>query len=175
MKKNIIFILTAVILIAVFVIRSDIQFGNDVNIEEITPGSRVVTVSIRCDAVLENYDMLDPSLRSDEYVPPDGIILGETEYALQEGDTVFDVLYRAVRHNKIQLDYQGSAQSSYGSVYVRGINNLYEYSCGSDSGWVYLINGSSPEVSCSKYIPDDGDKIEWIYTLGDGYYTGSAG
>lgn len=119
MKKNILIILAAVILIAVFAVRLDFQPGGDAVIDEITPESKVVTISIRCDEILENYDKLDPSLRSDEYVPPDGIILAETEYALRDGDTVYDILYRAVRQNKIQFDFQGSDQSIFGSVYVR--------------------------------------------------------
>lgn len=168
MKKNILIILAAVILIAVFAVRLDFQPGGDAVIDEITSDSKVVTISIRCDEILENYDKLDPSLRSDEYVPPDGIILAETEYALRDGDTVYDILYRAVRQNKIQFDFQGSDQSIFGSVYVRGINNLYERSCGPKSGWVYMVNGKSPGISCSKYVPGDGDKIEWVYTLGEG-------
>ncbi len=30
------------------------------------------------------------------------------------------------------------------SVYVEGINNIYEFSCGEQSGWMYEVNGVYP-------------------------------
>ena len=34
---------------------------------------------------------------------------------------------------------------------MEGINNLYEFSCGDLSGWIYSVNGSFPSISCSEY------------------------
>ena len=92
------------------------------------------------------------------------MILPPTEYVLRPGDTVFDILDRAVRYNKIQMEYQGSDENSYGSVYIRGINYLYEFSCGPLSGWMYRVDGEYPNFGCSKYELKDGQNIEWIYT-----------
>ena len=97
-----------------------------------------VTISIRCDAVLDNYDDLWPELQSDEFVPPDGVILPETAYVLREGDTVFDILDRAARYNRIQMEYQGGDKNSFGSVYIQSIHYLYEFSCGPLSGWMWV-------------------------------------
>ncbi len=134
------------------------------HIDDITEDSQTVTLSISCDSILENYDKLDDNLKSSEFVPSDGVILKPTEYVLRQNDTVFDVLYRAVRSKKIQFEYQGADENSFGSIYVKGINYLYEYSCGSQSGWVYTVNGKHPEYGCSKYKLKDGDSIDWIYT-----------
>lgn len=134
------------------------------HIDDISPYSETVTISIRCDTVLANPDDLDPALKQGDYIPSDGVILPPTEYVLRPGDTVFDILDRAVRYNKIQMEYQGSDENSYGSVYIRGINYLYEFSCGPLSGWMYRVDGEYPNYGCSKYELKDGQNIEWIYT-----------
>ena len=51
------------------------------------------------------------------------------------------------------------------NVYIRGINNVYEFDFGELSGWIYLVNGKQPPVGAGNYIPKDTDVIEWIYTL----------
>ena len=132
------------------------------HIDDITPESETVTVSIRCDTILQNYDDLDPALRSDEFVPPDGVILPPTEYVLRPGDTVFDILDRAVRYNKIQMEY------------LQGIHYLYEFSCGPLSGWMYCVDGEFPNYGCSKYVLQDGQTVEWVYTCDLGRDVGCA-
>ena len=106
MKKDIVAIFGIILLIAVLINGTEIQSVDEyylTHIDDITPESETVTISIRCDTILDNYDDLDPALRSEEFVPPDGVILAPTEYVLRPGDTVFDILDRAVRYNKIQM------------------------------------------------------------------------
>lgn len=167
MKKDLVIILAIILLVVVLIMGTNFQSVDEfylTHIDDITDDSETVSLSIRCDAILDNYDKLKPELRSPEYVPPDGVILPETEYVLREGDTVFDILHRAVRHNRIQFEFQGAEKNPFGSVYVQGINYLYEFSCGSNSGWIYRVNGEYPKVGCSKYVLEDKDRIEWIYT-----------
>ncbi len=78
----------------------------------------------------KNYHKLDKALQSEEYVPADGLILPKTTYVLREGDTVFNILDRTARYNKIQLEYQGADRNLLGTVYIQGIHYLYEFSCG---------------------------------------------
>ena len=167
MKKDILAISVIIFLIAVVINGTNIQSTDEyylTHIDDSTPDSKTVTISIRCDTILDNYDDLDPALRSEEFIPPDGVILPPTEYVLRPGDTVFDILDRAVRNNKIQMEYQGADQNSYGSVYIQGIHYLYEFSCGHLSGWMYRVDGEFPNYGCSKYELKDGQIIEWIYT-----------
>lgn len=167
MKKDLLALLFVVLVIAVVVNGTHIQSVDEyylTHIDDITPESETVTISIRCDTILDNYDDLDANLQSEEFVPPDGIILSETEYVLRPGDTVFDILDRAVRYNRIQMEYQGANKNNFGSVYIQGINYLYEFSCGTLSGWMYMVNGEFPDYGCSKYELKDGDVIEWVYT-----------
>ena len=127
---------------------------------------RSVTITIRVDTLLKNWDLLDPSLQSEKYVPQNGVILKTTTYELlSEEDTVWDVLQRATKEHKIQIEYQGANENIYNSVYIEGINHLYEFSAGPLSGWMYKVNGVYPNYGCSQYTLQDGDVIEWHYTV----------
>lgn len=117
------------------------------------------TISIRCDTILDNMDSLDPGKAP--YVPDDGWILwAEVEFI--EGETVFDVLKRVCSAYGIQLEYSWTPM--YNSYYIEGIHNLYEFDCGSESGWMYKVNGWFPNYGCSSYTLSDGDTIVWCYT-----------
>lgn len=41
---------------------------------------------------------------------------------------------------------------------------LSEFDCGSDSGWMYCVNGSFPGVGASAYTLSNGDVMRWQYT-----------
>ncbi len=167
MKKDILLIFVLV-LFAVFVIRGvDIRSVDDyydAHPEEVRPGSKTVTLSIDCRTIYDHYDDLEEALKKGEYLPKDGWILPETTIVLEEGDSVFDVLIRATRIYHIPMEYQGTDQNIYNSVYVQGIQYLYEFSCGPLSGWTYAVNGEPADVGCSMKKPADGDKITFIYT-----------
>lgn len=174
MKKDLLALLGIILIIAVIINGTEIQSVDEyylTHIDDITPESETVFISIRCDAILNNLDDLDDNLR--EFIPPDGVILPTTEYVLRNGDTVFDILDRAVRYNKIQMEYQGAKQNSFGSIYIQGINFLYEFSCGPLSGWMYRVDGVFPNYGCSKYELKDGQNIEWIYTCDLGQDVGA--
>lgn len=121
------------------------------------------TISIRCDTILNNWDNLDPAKAG--YVPSDGWIL-YAELGFSEGETVFEVLQRACSDYGIQLEYSWTPM--YGSYYVEGINNIYEFDCGYSSGWMYQVNGWFPNYGCSEYALSDGDNIVFSYTC-EGY------
>ena len=166
-KKDILAALIIILLLAFVISGTKIHSVYEyylTHIDDITPQSATVTLSIECKTVLENLSVLDPALKAGDFVPEDGVILPCTRYVLRPGDTVYDILSRAVRYNKIQMEYQGADKNSFSSVYIKGINYLYEFSCGPLSGWMYTVNGIFPQYGCSKYELSDGDRIEWVYT-----------
>ncbi len=118
------------------------------------------TISISCSKILENMDKLDKSKKS--LIPPDGYILKETRVTYSEGETVFDVLKRVCTENRIHLEF--SESPLYGSVYIEGINNIYECDCGSMSGWMYCVNGNFYNYGCSGYQLSQNDRVELLYT-----------
>ncbi len=125
-----------------------------------TAAKKTCTITIRCDTILNNMDNLDSS--KEAYVPSSGIILSTTTVEIQDGDTVFDVLKRVCNAAGIQLEY--SYTPAYGTYYIEGINHLYEFDCGNESGWMYKVNGWFPNYGCSSYTVADGDVIVWCYT-----------
>jgi len=58
-------------------------------------------------------------------------------------------------------------------MYVQGINNLFEFDYGSESGWLYSVGGEFQNVSCGSYTVKDGDYVEWYYTLDFGKDVGA--
>lgn len=131
-----------------------------VQTEDNTSGELTCTISINCSTVLDNMDMLAEDKVS--IVPSDGVILAEQTVSFTEGESVFDVLLRATKDNKIHMEFMNTP--IYNSAYLEGIGNLYEFDCGELSGWQYRVNGVFPSYGCSKYILEPGDKIEWVYT-----------
>ena len=118
------------------------------------------TIEIRCDTILNNMGNLTAG--KEGYVPSNGTILGTSAVAFTEGETVFDVLQRVCDSTGIQLEYSWTPM--YDSYYIEGINHLYEFDCGNESGWMYKVNGWFPNYGCSSYDLQDGDTIVWCYT-----------
>lgn len=129
------------------------------------------TMSIRCDTVLNNTAWLDAE--KVELVPKDGVIYAEQTVTFYEGESVFNLLVREMKRNKIHMEFENTP--IYNSAYIEGIGNLYEFDCGELSGWMYKVNDWFPNYGCSRYQLREGDKVEWVYTcdLGrdvGGYY-----
>ena len=118
------------------------------------------TIEIRCDTVLDNMENLSDG--KEAYVPENGCILSSSTVDFTEGETVFDILERVCSYAGIQLEYSWSPV--YDSYYIEGMNHLYEFDCGNESGWMYKVNGWYPNYGCSAYTLNDGDAIVWTYT-----------
>lgn len=116
------------------------------------------TILVECSTINDNLKDLDKGLKG--HIPKDGIILKEQEVSFEKDDSVYDVLSRELKKNNILMEASFTAKSAY----VEGIDNIYEFSCGELSGWMYSVNGEYPQVSCSDYKVKDGDKIQWRYT-----------
>ena len=167
MKKDILIVFAIILALAVFIGGSEFQSVDEyylVHIDDIKEDSETVFIEISCADILSHMDKLDPNLNSPEFLPADGVILPLTEYVLRPGDTVFDLLQRTVRYNHIQMEFQGADKNAFGSVYIQGINYIYEFSCGPQSGWVFYVNGEFPDRGCSTYELKDGDKVSWQYS-----------
>ena len=118
------------------------------------------TISIRCDTILDNMEKLVEG--KEKYVSSNGVILATSSVQFYDGETVFDVLKRTCKAAGIQLEYSWTPM--YNSYYIEGINHLYEFDCGEESGWMYKVNGWFPNYGCSAYTLKDGDVIVWCYT-----------
>ena len=118
------------------------------------------TLSVRCDTVFNNMSWLNPEKA--ELLPQNGEIFAEQMVTFYEGESVFNLLVREMKKNKIHLEFENTP--IYNSAYIEGINNLYEFDCGELSGWMYRVNGWFPNYGCSRYQLKEGDRVEWIFT-----------
>lgn len=87
-------------------------------------------------------------------------ILNNYKVPFKKGDTVYTALKNACKNKKIQFEYSGGGDS----IYINGIDYLYEFDCGDLSGWEYSVNGKFPNVGCNAYKLKNGDEIRWLYT-----------
>ena len=132
------------------------------------------TFSIECSTILNNLDDLNADKL--DAVPSSGVILSKQSVIFYEGESVYDVLQRVCKENGIHME--ASWTPIYNSAYVEGIHNLYEFDCGTGSGWMYRVNGWYPNYGCSRYQLAQGDNVEWRYTcdlgadIGGGYAIG---
>lgn len=115
------------------------------------------TVTVECKSILDHMDELKEG--HEEFVPDDGYIIKNYTYKAKAGYTAYDALKSACNNNDIKLTAQ---KTSYG-VYISGINNLDEFDCGKQSGWMYSVNGIMPNTTCGNVTVDDGDSIVFTY------------
>ena len=117
-------------------------------------------LTIACKTILNNMGDLTPG--KEGLVPSDGIIFKRQAVTFYEGESVFDVLKRETRKNRIHME--SSFTPMYNSAYIEGIANLYEFDCGQNSGWMYCVNGWYPNYGVSRYVVQENDEIQFNYT-----------
>lgn len=133
------------------------------NVIELTT-ENTCTVAVSCETLLANSELLNKEKRL--LVPPDGFILPPEHIAFYDGESAFDVLLRTLKQKNIHMDF--SYTPMYDSMYIKGINNIYEMDAGAQSGWLYSVNGATPSYSCSQYMLRDGDIVEFVYSCNQG-------
>lgn len=131
-------------------------------------GKTTCSITVRCDSVLNNMHILAENKKS--IIPQNGIIFENKQAEFYDGETVFNVLVRELKKNKIHFEYEKTPL--YNSAYIEGIGNLYEFDCGDLSGWLYKVNGKTPGAGCSQYVLSDGDVVEFIYSCNMGIDVG---
>ena len=90
------------------------------------------------------------------------------EVQCTENYSVKDVLLQVLEERN--LDHKASTTNQYDSYYIKGIqipgsdSFLEEFSNGPDSGWMYRVNGWTPDYAGDRYFLQDGDEIVFFYT-----------
>ena len=125
-----------------------------------TVAAQNCSLSISCSDILKNKDKFSAEQLSVVH-NNDGLIYQASGIAFKDGETVYDVLVRELKAKNINVDHATSPL--YGAIYINGIDNIYQKDFGSNSGWLYAVNGIQPPVGCSNRKLKSGDKIQWIY------------
>ena len=130
---------------------------NNQTITSTKPKNKTVTIAISCKTAINNGLNKKPGF---SHLPSNGIILQNMKVEFNEGDTVFDILVKVTRKKGIHMEYRGSGSNTY----IEGINNLYEFDGGSNSGWMYSVNGVYPNYGVGAYKVKSSDVIKFNYT-----------
>ena len=138
--------------------KTTLQKENDDKVTQTTSSEINCSITIECKSILDNMDDLKKG--HEKYVPKNGIMLDNYKTTLKGKSTVYDLLKKACNDKGITY----TAKDTMYSVYIVGINNIDEKDCGKNSGWMYSVNGSYPNVSVDSKKLKDGDKVVFTYT-----------
>ncbi|MBQ9002486.1 MAG: DUF4430 domain-containing protein [Eggerthellaceae bacterium] len=97
------------------------------------------------------------SLKIDASAVDKGVLYDDANTAA-EGTTVYDALIAT----GLDLDVKQNG----GMTYVDGIDGVVGSEVSPTSGWMYSINGESPDDSADQHKIADGDTIEWTFFKG---------
>lgn len=88
--------------------------------------------------------------------------IARTTLTVNTGATVYDVFTKVLRDNG--YTYAGAENNYVSSITSPSGVRLLEFTNGPNSGWMYMVNGTHPEVGLRDYILKNGDNIVWHYT-----------
>lgn len=140
------------------------------------------TVRIECNTIYDNIDKLRSSKQA--FLPASGVILDNVKVELVGGETAFDVIKKACEENVctdnceyckvsgVQIEY--TYTPAFNNYYIEGIHQIYEKDCGTQSGWMYSVNGVFPDVGTSSYTVSPGDVIVFSFTCNMGEDIGNS-
>lgn len=92
-----------------------------------------------------------------------GVWLKKTTIELKKGATVYHAFTKALA-GESDLSAEG-AESGYVKSMTKGGTTLAEFDKGANSGWLYNVNGETPNTPMTKYKLEDGDDIVWFYSM----------
>ena len=134
------------------------------------------TVRIECKTIYENLSKLKSGKVN--FLPTSGVIIDNVKVELNGGESAFDVIKKACEENVctdkckycqangVQIEY--TYTPAFNNYYIEGIHQIYEKDCGTQSGWMYSVNGAFPDVGTSSYKVSSGDVIVFSFTCNMG-------
>lgn len=159
-RKKPLFLAVGAVMLAAFavIIFSDIRTPEEYYASASDNSGKGITVSVSA-SCFNAIDASEKAVRDIE-LPSDGYIITLQSVSVAEGSTAFDALISAARRQEVTVDHTNSLMG----VYVSGIGGLYEFDYGSESGWLYYVNGEKPSAAMSQYTLSEGDTVELVYT-----------
>ena len=141
-----------------------------------TKMKKYCTVRIECNTIYDNLSKLKEGKK--DFLPSSGVILDNVEVELSGGESAFDVIKKACEENVctdnckyckangVQIEY--TYTPAFNNYYIEGIHQIYEKDCGTQSGWMYSVNGNFPDEGSSSYTVSSGDVIVFSFTCNMG-------
>lgn len=99
----------------------------------------------------------------------DSVIFPATKIGIEAGESVLDVSLKVLKQYKIQFEASGVGSATY----IKGIDDLYQFDEGPQSGWLFKVNDTFPEEGSGAYEVKSGDTVQWVYTVNLGKDVGA--
>ena len=115
------------------------------------------------DSEMKIFDVLpdDDNAIALRIIGRDGSLILEAWAEYHTDTSAADLTEQICRAKKIPF-----VTSGMGSLrYVKGIDNIFEFDDGPESGWVYTVGGEVMGISSGIYTVQPGDAVIWRYTL----------
>ena len=140
------------------------------------------TVKIECTTIYDNLPKLKSGKQS--FLPTSGVIIDDEKVELNGGESAFDVIKKTCEENVctdnckyckangVQIEY--TYTPAFNNYYIEGIHQIYEKDCGTQSGWMFSVNGEFPDVGTSSYEVSSGDVIVLSFTCNMGEDIGNS-
>ena len=131
-------------------------------VEEKGPVSINCTITIDCSSISGTGALTaagNPQLES--YAANPTILSVNMNVSDTSGDGkvgVDEALKQACDAYGIQYEFKSSS-------YVSGINYLYEFNAGPNSGWMYNVNTIHPNRGCNSYYLKGSENVLWYYVI----------
>ena len=147
-----------------------------------TEMKKYCTVRIKCNTIYDNLSKLKSGKK--DFLPSNGVILNNVKVELNGGESAFDVIKKACEENVctdnckyckangVQIEY--AYTPAFNNYYIEGIHQIYEKDCGTQSGWMYSVNGVFPDVGTSSYTVSPDDVIVFSFTCNMGEDIGNS-
>ena len=141
-----------------------------------TEMKKYCTVRIKCNTIYDNLSKLKSGKK--DFLPSNGVILNNVKVELNGGESAFDVIKKACEENVctdnckyckangVQIEY--TYTPAFNNYYIEGIHQIYEKDCGTQSGWMYSVNGNFPDEGSSSYSVSPDDVIVFSFTCNMG-------
>ena len=95
-------------------------------------------------------------------LPEDGVLYDGSGIEIKSGESVLDVFKRVMKENDIVV------RLTYSGTYVAGIGGLVEKDrryFGEQSGWLYSVDGETPDIGSAQFELKGGEEIEFRYVV----------
>ena len=137
------------------------QSDNIDNSQAAEPVAVICAIAIDCSSISGNGILsaagkpwLEPYAANPSILSPAEIKVNDANGDGRVG--VDEAVKQACNTYGIQYEFKGGS-------YLKGMNYLYEFDAGKNSGWMYSVNGISPNKGCNSYYLNGGEDILWYY------------
>lgn len=87
-------------------------------------------------------------------------LIASGNVSVEKGQSVYDGLQKFVDANGIAMTVNTPGKYAY----ITSIAGLYEKAHGANSGWLYQVNGTTPNLGAGHIKINQNDQIIWYYT-----------